>query len=358
MTSSGRKKIQVEGKTSEDIEETKIYYLNVIRHQGNMVLDGVTTYDKAQLIESTKTYEFGSIEKDVGTANEEAKNTVVLKVEGDLIINDGVVLTSVRSSYGGPKGMVICCTGNIINNGEISMTKRGGKAEGENVYVLKNSDGSFEYIPAIGGAGATGVPSQTRRNSNPTAGYRGVNGVGRSTGGGGSGDAWNDSQHTDGGASCPAYGGTGSTGTSYCGGSGGGFGKSWHSVGGKRGGNALGNGGAGGGSWDGGSYVSVSAGNPSNGCGGLLIVNCNSYEGSGKVTSQGSIGHTIQSKCHAGSSGGGSINLFYNNSCTLNSELCNVTSVHPRGSTSGGAGGNGTVTIGKITNGQFKKIDI
>ena len=75
--------------------------------------------------------------------------------------------------YGGPKGMVIYCTGILTNNGEISMTARGAKAPGENVYLWQNTDGSYEYIPTIGGAGGIGV----RRAS----GNSGSNGIARST---------------------------------------------------------------------------------------------------------------------------------------------------------------------------------
>lgn len=69
--------------------------------------------------------------------SEDAKNTVVLKVNWNLIINEGVTLTACKSDdgYGGPKGLMIYCTGTITNNGTISMTARGARAEGENVYL-------------------------------------------------------------------------------------------------------------------------------------------------------------------------------------------------------------------------------
>ena len=37
------------------------------------------------------------------------------------------------------------------------MTARGAKAEGQNVYLFKNSDDSFEYVPATGGNGGNEV---------------------------------------------------------------------------------------------------------------------------------------------------------------------------------------------------------
>ena len=65
---------------------------------------------------------------------------VVLKVKGNLTISENVTLTSCKNDkgYGGPKGMLVYCTGTITNNGKISMTARGAIAEGQNVYLWKN----------------------------------------------------------------------------------------------------------------------------------------------------------------------------------------------------------------------------
>lgn len=75
--------------------------------------------------------EYGS-QSDVATSSEYATNMVVLKVNGNLIINEGKKLTTVASTtgYGGPKGFLIYVTGDIIKNGTISMTAREAKAEG------------------------------------------------------------------------------------------------------------------------------------------------------------------------------------------------------------------------------------
>ena len=143
--------MKVEGKTSAGVEETITYSLNVIRYEGDLVLDGTTEVTGSTL--ASNVYSFGN-SSDVGTASANAKNGVVLKVEGDLTINTGVTLTSVvDSTYGGPKGLFVYCTGELTNNGTITMTGRGAKASGENVYLWKNADGSFEYVPSIGGSG-------------------------------------------------------------------------------------------------------------------------------------------------------------------------------------------------------------
>lgn len=157
---SGVKQIRVKGKTSEGKEETITYSMNVIKikpenETNTLVLDGEAQVEGATL--SDKVYSFGSA-GDVGTANENAKNTVVLKVEGNLQINSGVTLTSVASTggYGGPKGMIVYCTGELTNNGTISMTARGGKAVGENVYLWKNANDTYEYVPAVGATTVSG----------------------------------------------------------------------------------------------------------------------------------------------------------------------------------------------------------
>lgn len=129
---------------------TKEYPVNVIYYNGNLNLDGTTTIEGATL--ENNVYEFGDKETDVATASENAKNMVILKVNGDLTIDEGVTLTACKSDdgYGGPKGLLIYCTGTITNNGTISMTARGAKAEGEDVILWKNSIGSYEYVPAVG----------------------------------------------------------------------------------------------------------------------------------------------------------------------------------------------------------------
>lgn len=204
-------------------------------------------------------------EEDVSNGTDDAKNMIVLKVNGDLTIDEGVILTAYASKngYGGPKGMLIYCTGNLINNGTISMTARGAYADGQNVYLWKNTDNSYEYIPAVGENG--GIPART--GDVITAGVYGndgTNGSNRKTGGGGSGaaqEAWSTS-------------GSGGSGTSFSGGSGGGSSEERRTAG-----SGSSKGGPGG--YPGGRFgVAYGAGNPgenadSNGTGGLLIIKAN-----------------------------------------------------------------------------------
>lgn len=159
---------------------------------------------------------FGT-QKDVATSSTYAQNMIVLKVDGDLTIDENITLTTYGNAYGGPKGFFIYCTGTLTNNGTISMTARGAKAEGQNVYLWENAqyeteDKKYEYVPAVGGSGGPGQYAGPYTYGNKW-GITGTAGTNRSTGGGGSGRA------ASGGGS-----GSGTSGTSYSGGTGGGAG--------------------------------------------------------------------------------------------------------------------------------------
>lgn len=79
---------------------------------------------------------------------------------------------------------MIYCTGTITNNGTISMTARGARAEGENVYLYENNNNTFEYIPAQGAKGGESLRKGRNSGGNGINGYAGSK---RQTGGGGSG---------------------------------------------------------------------------------------------------------------------------------------------------------------------------
>lgn len=220
---SGVKSITITGKKADNTTDTVTYSMNVIYINGDVVLDGENTIAGVTpvLISEKQTYEFGNAEQDVGTENGYASNMVVLKVNGNLTINENVVLTACKSAagYGGPKGMMIFCTGTLTNNGTISMTARGAKAIGENVFLWENENGSFEYVPAVGGTGGSAVLASSSNYSynygggvTYTWGQKGADGNNRQTGGGGSGVA--RCNYNDGGT---GYSGAGGNGTSYSG---------------------------------------------------------------------------------------------------------------------------------------------
>ena len=293
----------------------------------------------------------------------------MLKVNGDLTVKQGVTLTSVRSTndYGGPKGMMVYCTGTLKNDGNISMTCRGAYAKGENVYLYKNNDNSYEFIPEIGGVGGAGVNATWKRTGNVICGIFvgnvGGDGIGRATGGGGGGGC---GVHIDSiGASTYANsGGKGSAGTSYSGGSGGGGSFAWYG-GNKRwsGLDASNYGGAGGGTRHGtAGSVAPANGNPSGGTGGLLVVFTNMLSGSGAFSA---LGATSIEACWRGSSGGGSVNIFYSEKldsyygkADAYGEWTAATSASTYGIISSPTktnynGGAGSCTIGSISTGYF-----
>jgi len=80
----------------------------------------------------------------------------VLKVNGDLTLDTGYTLTSIKSGTAVGKGLFVYCTGTATINGTVNMSGVTCTAEGQNVYLWKNRDGSFEYIRKNGGDGKVG----------------------------------------------------------------------------------------------------------------------------------------------------------------------------------------------------------
>ena len=230
----------------------------------------------------------------------------LIKYNGDLTINSGVTITpQVRK-----KGFVMYVDGTLTNNGTISMTARGAKATGQNVYLYKNESGTFEYVPAVGGAGGASVTINGMSLGN---GKAGITGTDRKTGGGGSGFATGNS------TKCISTSGAGGAGTSYSGGAGGGSiinktyndtiiaqnGSSTGGAGGSYNGTTAKWTGWGGAGNPGGSS-STSSEPGGTGTGGLLIIYADKIINVGTMNSNGTSSGTT-----GGSSGGGSINLFY-----------------------------------------------
>ena len=246
--------------------------------------------------------------------------------------------------------------GTLTNNGTISMTARGAKAEGQNVYLLKNLDGTYEFVPNVGGVGAARVSGAV----NGRAGGNGRDISKRALGGGGSG----------GGDLARSVSGAGGNATSYSGGAGGGaaagYGETFPAG---QAGSSLG--GAGGVPGNHPSFpgsAGSGAGNPSgvatrraqNGTGGLLVILTNSDSYIGNLTSIGSTAQYDAYVC-GGASGGGSINVFFLGKPKDNfkNEINANGAVASKGTHRyGGAGGNGTVTIGSIVSNYYTDLNI
>ena len=294
------------------------------------------TLDGNQHFTENKT--FGD-EHDVATKDDYAQNMVIVKVNGDLTVDKGVTVSPYYDkNYGGPKGFTLYVTGKLTNKGTID-NSHGAKAEGQDVYLWKNADGSYEYVPKVGGSGGSGGASRDGVN-----GVNGVSGTGRQTGGGGSGASYTNSSYKS---------GSGSDGTSYSGGTGGGGvdqgSASSGELNGGRGGSGYGHNS---------NSVGSGAGNPggecrgncnvgSTGTGGLLIIYADGYENHGTIKADGKNGGT-GNLAPGGSSGGGSINIFSGIFIKKGSAYFSGGSALTSKSKTGGAGGNGTVTYTQL----------
>ena len=300
---------------------------------------------------------FGA-EEDVSTkplngTRQYAEAMVAVKVKGNLV-NETTIQPyyNETTNYGGPKGFLLYVTGTLTNTQDgIIDNSHGAYAEGEDVWLWKNGNNTYEYVPAAGGEGGSQVG-----HGNGSSGIDGTDTTTiplttlsrRATGGGGSGSSYQGT------------GMAGGPGTSYSGGTGGGGTirpNSYTPTAGDL------YGGAGGSGLSYGSWACGGAGNPSGpghdsaaqqGTGGLLIIYANEFSNSGNIYAKGANGaeNNTYMSCRGGSSGGGSINVFYNT--LVNKGSFSVTG----GSTNkkdnqGGAGGSGSVSTGSIATGTY-----
>ncbi len=338
--------------TDKAVMKNDTYYRVAIKDQEyrvhTYVENGDTTFT------SNKTYGNAN---DAGTASGNATTMEIIKVNGNLVINSGVTVTSYGTAYGGTKGMLLYVTGNLENNGTITMSARGAKAAGQNVYLWKNEAkaNSYEYVPAIGAAGGAAVYS--------LAGNNGGAGTARKTGGGGSGGSARPGYN-------PGTSGRGGNGTSYSGGSGGGAARNATAQQGNDNGGAGGNAarpnnygsGSGGGAGNPGGTNStgqITASPGANGTGGLLILYGNTIHNKGAIVSNGMNGGQGEA-AGGGASGGGSINIFFKESITKGTIAAtggtggpSYSSFWGRAGNPGGAGGNGSISTGSISTGTY-----
>lgn len=170
-------------KAMEQVDSGKGIYRTTVNDQNY----NLKVYEFKNDLEISIDTEFGA-KDDVATSSVDAQDMIVLKIDGDLTIDEGVKLTTYASKdgYGGPKGMFIYCAGTITNNGEISMTARGARTVGEDVYLWENAeyeseDDKYEVVPAEGAAGGE---SNNPGRGNNGSGKPGKNATGRGTGGG------------------------------------------------------------------------------------------------------------------------------------------------------------------------------
>jgi hypothetical protein len=255
------------------------------------------------------------------TDTEDSRSAFVY-VNGDLAIPSGQVLKpSKRKLF-----TCIYVKGNLIVNGEISMTGRGANhsVSGSNITAQDILIKSGTYsgvlnprVPAAGGGGGAGGVDPDGAWGGSGNGNPGGSGTAGSTGGGGGGAHYTPVQPVS-----TARGGNGAAGTSFSGGSAGGSAFSGNNSSMNL--DAQANGGYGGDSMN--YYANGTipgAGNPTGrsfnsnstvgsnvvtGTGGILIIIVDGqFSGSGAVTAQGVAGDAISG---GSSSGGGSVTIL------------------------------------------------
>ena len=160
LNEAGYKMIKVNGKTTEydktkEVEKMEVYTLDVIYCDGDLILkNGSYTLNanKSQVAKTVDGLSLSGTTWSVGKATDVNKNLVVLKVNGDLTLESGYTLTSVKSGTATGKGLFIYCTGNFSINGTVNMNGITCTAAGQDVFLWKNNDGAFNYVRAAGGA--------------------------------------------------------------------------------------------------------------------------------------------------------------------------------------------------------------
>ncbi len=151
---SGNYIFRVTGSTSEGATETIEYPIELYNYN-----------EDANYITNNTNVIAGKPYTGMGKLSAE-KRMLILKYNGDLTINSGATITptGTNENINGAtylctkKGMLIYCAGTLTNNGTITMTAKGTVNQaGENVYLYKNADNTYEYVPAVGANGGAGV---------------------------------------------------------------------------------------------------------------------------------------------------------------------------------------------------------
>ena len=301
---------RVEGKVGTTVE-TKDYAVELInfREDVRYSLDEGQTAKTISLGDTTKEYK-----------------TLIVKYHKNLTIDEGVTVTATNvSNLTYKKGMYLCVMGDLVNNGTISMTARGTyNVTGENVFLWKDKNGNYEYIPANG---ANGIPASSNKGGRVT-GKKGNNGINRGTGSGGQGGLI----HNGLGGSTNSWIGSSTGGTSYSGGNGSGGvintngpanSVSSTQASANRGGNAYAYNSGGWVDWFAGGGAGITGGNSAyygnstsvgtdstgkNGTGGLLVLYAGNLTNDGKIESNGSNGAGANrsfGSSYGGATGGG-----------------------------------------------------
>ena len=298
------------------------------------------------------------------TDTEDSRSAWVI-VRGNLTIAPGQVFRPARRKL----FTVIYVTGDLVVNGEISMSQRGANHSptGSNIAAaeIRIANGTYSGVvnPKVPAMGAAGGPARTYSGSGTSSqvGASGSNGTDGATGGGGGG-----ALRKFGSKSATVSSGAGAAGSPFSGGPGGGgvHRETSGSAGsgaanGGRGGNGnvttssgdlAAGGGAGNPGGSGAKFGTGSAAAGGNGTGGVLIIIVEgNYSGSGAVTASGASGGNGSGggghDCGGGGSGGGSVTI-----------MIKGVDNGPVPTALGGSGGNASHKGGAGGNGTARKL--
>jgi hypothetical protein len=317
---------------------------------GTLTLNGVSLGSYDYCIQGATTV--SSFTNSTWYTTTQDTRSALIAIKGNFTINSGVLFTPLNRKL----FTFIYVAGNLVMNGEISMTNMAANASGTgnssggttsgNILIYSGTHGGISnpQIPANGGTGTAGQSAGCPGSPANPAGSAGSAG---GTGGGG------------GGGNCGSVAaGSGATGSAFAGGPGGGAinnGGTTVPAGsgvynGGQGGNASTgsvSGGAGGGAGQPGGTAYAGGGDGGTGCAGTIIIICTgTISGSGTFSSIGSYGGDA-GHASGGSAGGGSINIMYgtnSSSYTLDASGGAQNTSSPYGR-NGGAGGAGTARL-------------
>lgn len=306
---------------------------------GTLSVNGVSLGSYDWMVKNSSQVVSSFNEPDWFTSTADSKSAFVV-VNGDLTIDAGQVFRpAARKLF-----TVLYVTGNLVINGDLSMSLRGANhsTSGSNLaagaillYTGTVSSVTNPNIPAAGGAGAAAATYL------PGTGIVGTAGSNGGTGGGGSGGTASTSAAGAAGTSFSGGPGSGSgwSGAPGAGGANGGAGGIANTASSNRGGGGAGNPGGTGTNNQGNPGAGGDGGNGTGGT--LIIVVLGSVTGTGTISSSANTGGG-GSDTGGGGAGGGSVTIFYGTDAATY-----TTSAAGGGGGSGGfpggAGGAGTV---------------
>ena len=97
-------------------------------------------------------------DKNLGTREADSR-MLIMKYKGNVTVNEERIVTAETRK----KGMFIYVEEELTNNGTIDMTSKGAEVVGQNVYLWKNEDETYEFVPAEGATGGARTYGYSKR---------------------------------------------------------------------------------------------------------------------------------------------------------------------------------------------------